>query len=180
MPALEISIVNVVATATLDRSVDLASLPHYFPQFVFYDPQLYFAAYFKSNKMHGKVSIFSSGKMISVGTRSKEKAKHELVLVADHLEDAGIAKLKGTTKIRNIVATANLGFKPNLDSISRGKGVQVIYEPEQFPGAIIDLILSEKSKATILLFSSGKIVCVGLKDRKDIAIAIHRLLEIIS
>jgi TATA-box binding protein (TBP) (component of TFIID and TFIIIB) len=60
------------------------------------------------------------------------------------------------------------------------KGAQIIYEPEQFPGAIITLTLPEKSKATILLFSSGKILCVGLKDRKDIDSAIHRLLEIIS
>ena len=124
VPAVEISIVNVVATATLDRSVDLASLPQLFPRFISYDPERYFAAYFKSDKMQGKVSIFFSGKMISVGTRSKEKAKHELALVAGYLEDVGIAKLKETRKIRNIVATANLGFKPNLDSII---GLKAIY-----------------------------------------------------
>ena len=180
VPAVEISIVNVVATATLDRPVDPASLPQLFPRFISYDPEVYFAAYFRSDEMQGKVSIFSSGKMISVGTRSEEKANTELVLVASHFEDAGIAKLKETAKVRNIVATANLGFKPNLDSIYRAEGVQIIYEPEQFPGAIISLTLSEKSKATILLFSSGKIVCVGLKDRNDIDIAINRLLEIIS
>ncbi|NIO36838.1 hypothetical protein GTO27_03945, partial [Candidatus Bathyarchaeota archaeon] len=45
---------------------------------------------------------------------------------------------------------------------------------------IISLTPSEKSKATVLLFSSGKTVCVGLKSRNDIDIAIRRLLEIIS
>ncbi|NIO36837.1 TATA box-binding protein, partial [Candidatus Bathyarchaeota archaeon] len=110
MPAVGISIVNVVATATLDRSVDLASLPRLFPRFICYDQKKYFAAYFKSDKMQGKVSIFSSGKMISVGTKSPEEAKREIALVASHLEHAGIAKIKGRAKIRNIVATANLGF----------------------------------------------------------------------
>jgi len=73
VPAVEFSIVNVVATATLDRSVDLASLPQLFPRLISYDSERYFAAYFKSKDMQGKVSIFSSGKMISVGTRSEKK-----------------------------------------------------------------------------------------------------------
>ena len=182
MPVLKISIVNVVATASLDRRVDLESLKESFPYEVVHDPEIYGGrtAYFKSNRMQGKVSIFSSGKMISVGTRSAEKAQHELALVASYLEDAGIAKLKTPAKIQNMVATADLGFEPRLESIKPIGGAQVIYEPEQFPGAIISFTLSEKTKATILLFSSGKIVCVGLKDQKDIAIAIHRLQEIIS
>lgn len=182
MPSIKISVVNVVATAALDRRVDLESLKEFFPHEVVHDPKIYggLAAYFKSNKMQGKVSIFSSGKMISVGTKSQKKAKKELVLVASHLEKRGIAKLKVPAKIRNIVATADLGFEPELDSIERVEGAQIIYEPEQFPGAIIRFTLSEKSKATILLFSSGKIVCVGLRERKDIDVAIHRLLEMIS
>jgi len=182
VPVPKISIVNVVATAALDRSVNLESLKESFPHEVVHDPEIYGGrtAYFKSNKMQGKVSIFSSGKMISVGTKSQEKAEQELVLVASHLERKGIAKLKSPARIQNMVATANLSFEPKIDSIKPGKGVQVIYEPEQFPAAIIRLTLSEKTKATILLFSSGKIVCVGLRNQKDIANAIHRLPEIIS
>jgi transcription initiation factor TFIID TATA-box-binding protein len=182
VPSLEITIVNVVATAALDRRIDLESLKESFPHEIVHDPEIYGGrtAYFKSNRMQGKVSIFSSGKMISVGTRSQEKAKQELFLVASRLEKKGIAKLRGPVKIQNIVATADIGFEPNLDSVERVEGAQIIYEPEQFPGAIIRFTLSEKSKATILLFSSGKIVCVGLRSQEDIAIAIHRLQEIIS
>ena len=175
------AIVNVVATAALDRPVDLESLKEFFRHEVVHDPEIYGgrAAYFKSGRMQGKVSIFASGKMISVGTKSAEKAQHELALVASYLENAGIARLKSPAKIQNIVATADLGFKPKLDSIERVEGAQIIYEPEQFPAAIISFNLSEKTKATILLFSSGKIVCVGLKDRKDVDSAIHHLLTII-
>ena len=182
MPNIKICIVHVVATAALDRHVNLQYLKEYFPDVVVHDPRIYRGrtAYFKSDKMQGKVSIFSSGKMISVGTRKEERAKHELTLVASYLEDAGIAKLKSPPKIRNIVATADLGFEPRLDSIERAEGAQIIYEPEQFPGAIISFTLSEKTKATILLFSSGKLVCVGLKDRNDIDNAIEHLLRIIS
>ena len=176
-------IVNVVATAALDQFVDLKSLVRLFPQIVIYDPATYpppVPAYFKSKDMQGKVSIFSSGKMISVGTKSGEEAGQELILVANKLKTAKVAELKTEPKIQNIIATADLGFKPDIERLAISREVKVIYEPEQFPGAIIRLTLSEKSKATVLLFSSGKIVCVGLKDRKDVNGAIHRLLEIIS
>lgn len=179
--SLEISIVNVVATAILDRRVDLELIKELFPHRVIHDPEIYGgrAAYFKSDRMQGKVSIFSSGKMISAGTKSEKRVKDELVLVASYLEEAGIAKLETPAKIHNMVATADLGFEPKLESIKRVEGAQTIYEPGQFPGAIISFTLSETSKATILLFSSGKIVCVGLKNRVDIDRAINRLLEMI-
>lgn len=182
MASLKIAIVNVVVTAALDRPVDLEPLKESFPNEVVHNSKIYrgLTAYFKSNKMQGKVSIFSSGKMISVGTKSQEKAKQELVSVASRLERKGIAKLKSPPKIQNIVATADLGFKPDLERMAISGKAKAIYEPEQFPGAIICLTLSEKSKATFLLFSSGKIVCVGLTDREDINAAIHRLLHIIS
>ena len=174
-----ISIVNVVATATLDRNVDLEFLKESFPREVVHDPEIYGgrAAYFKSNKMEGRVSIFSSGKMISVGTKSQDKAKQELVLVTNRLEKKGIAKLESPVEIQNIVATADLGFELPLESIMHTQGVQTIYEPEQFPGAIIRFSLSRKLKPAILLFSSGKIVCVGMKDQRDVERAIHHLLK---
>jgi len=172
-------IVNVVATAALDRSVDLESLAKRFPEVVSYDPDLYFAAYFKSKGMKGKVSIFSSGKMISVGTKTIEDAKRDLAHVSETVENAGLARLKDEPKVQNIVATADLGVRPDLERIMENihlwEGAKAIYEPEQFPGVIIQFPLSNEATATILLFSSGKLVCVGLKRREDIQAAIERL-----
>lgn len=110
---------------------------------------------------------------------SEEKARQELILVANKLKRGKVAELKTKPKIKNIVATADLGLKPDLERMAISRKAKVIYEPEQFPGAIIHLILSEKSKATFLLFSSGKIVCVGLTDRKGINAAINQLLHIV-
>jgi len=173
-------IVNVVATADLDRVIDLDYLPHLFPRIVMYEPSAYqppAPAYFKSEDMQGKVSIFPSGKMISVGTKSEEKARQELILVADRLKKAKVAELKTDTKIRieNIVAASDIGFKPDLKKIS-AEGANVVYEPEQFPGAIIRLTIPKKAiKSTILLFASGKMVCVGLKNSKDVQKSIQQL-----
>lgn len=176
-------IVNVVATAALDQHVDLESLPEIFHSIVIYDPTAYpppAPVYFKSKDMQGKVSIFPSGKMISVGTKSEEKARQELVLVANRLKEAKVAELKTKPKIVNIVATADIGFKPDLEKIASATETRVAYKPGQFPGAIIHLTVPKNAiRATILLFASGKVVCVGLKKTEDVNTAIQQLLHVI-
>jgi len=174
-------IVNVVATATLDNEVDLEYLKQHFPDIVIFDPSAYHApapAYFKSKTMKGKISIFPSGRMISVGTSSEEEAREELVLMAKILETANMAKLKTEPKIENIVVTADLGFKLDLKKICKLAKVRVTYEPKRFPGAVIRFVI-KNSKITVLLFSSGKLVCMGLKNEKIINVAISQLLELL-
>jgi TATA-box binding protein (TBP) (component of TFIID and TFIIIB) len=157
-------VVNVVATAALDCSIDLDSLRERFPRRVIHNPEIYGGrvAYFKSKNMEGKVSIFPTGKMISIGTKSVEKARRELNFVAKNLN----ASLKTKPKIQSIVATADFETSIDLESflsnIQREKSFHAIYEPEQFPGAIIKFPINDESEATILLFSSGKLVSAGL------------------
>ena len=73
-------IVNVVATAAVNQKVDLKELGN--GKEVSYNSDSYGGrvAYLKTNIMQGKVSIFSSGKLISVGTKSEEAAAQELEL----------------------------------------------------------------------------------------------------
>jgi len=112
--------------------------------------------------MEGKVSIFPSGKMISIGTKSVDKAIKELKFVAKTLNTS----LKTTPKIQSIVATADLSASIDLQSflnqIQKEKQFHAIYEPEQFPEAIKKFEVVQGTTATVLLFSSGKLVRVGL------------------
>jgi TATA-box binding protein (TBP) (component of TFIID and TFIIIB) len=62
----------VVATAELKQFVDLSRLV-YVKGFL-YDTAIYRCAYLKDNRTKAKVSIFSTGRMISVGTKSYEDA----------------------------------------------------------------------------------------------------------
>jgi len=170
-------IVNVVATAVLDRNMELESLHEIFPHEVIHDQEIYGGrvAYFKSRSMEGKVSIFPSGKMISIGTKSPEQATKELELVAKTLN----ANLRTKTKIQSIVATASLRTSIYLEGffsqIQEEKKFHAMYEPEQFPGLIIKFPVKKKSEATILLFSSGKLVCVGLTNLEEIHEAIETI-----
>ena len=170
-------VVNVVATAALDRTMDIESLPELFPHEAVHDEEIYGGrvAYFKSEVMQGKVTIFPSGKMISVGTRSIEEARREMNLVAEALK----AGLNTEPRVRNIVATADLGHNVDLERISSIREIGAVYEPEQFPSAIIKMPLAEDKTASILLFASGKLVCVGLKNLEDIQAAIEQLLALI-
>ena len=78
-------IVNVVATAALNQKVDLEEIKKF--NDVFHDSNVYGGrvAYFKTSNMQGKVSIFTSGKMISVGTKHEETAFQELEAAKDFL-----------------------------------------------------------------------------------------------
>lgn len=102
--------------------------------------------------MEGKVSIFWSGKLISVGTKTIEKVFKELYQTAKALNTS----LKTEPKVQNIIATTTIKTEIDID--------QIISKPEQFPAAIIKLPINQTTKATILLFSSSKLVCVDLKN----------------
>ena len=162
---IKTAIVNVVATAALNQELDLYELREF--KEILHDSEIYGGrvAYFKTSNMEGKVSIFSSGKMISVGTKSEEKAIYELEYAMNFLVGKGLVKpILLHPKIQNIVVTADFGERINLVEMPRS--CKIIYEPEQFPAGI--LRIEEPYKATILIFASGKTVITGLKSSNQI------------
>lgn len=161
----QVTIVNVVATASLNQEIDFERL-RMFPE-IFYDSDVYGGrvAYFKEKFMQGKVSIFLNGKMISIGTKSERQAFYELGIVKDFLiQNVFIKDVELKPLIQNIVLTYNFNNKIDLEKFSLETGS--IYEPEQFAGAI--LRLKKPFKVTALIFASGKIVIAGLKNEKNI------------
>lgn len=153
-------IVNVVATASLNQKVNLIELGKL--DEISYDPNVYGGrvAYFRSPNIKGTVSIFSSGRMISVGTKSRKEAIEALEHVKMFLiKKKFVSPIILKPKIRNVVVIVNFEEKIDLEELV--EKCKMIYEPEQFPGGIIKI--SEPYKATILLFASGKAVVTGLK-----------------
>lgn len=78
-------------------------------------------------------------------------------------------------KIENIVASANLGIELDLYLLAR-KVVDIEYEPEQFPGAILKL---RSPRSSLLLFKNGKIICTGCKTEREVRAAIRQALKIL-
>ena len=63
----KLTVVNTVPTSDLDQFIDLERLAD--AEGFLYDRATYNCAYFKDEKTRAKVSIFTTGKMISVGTK---------------------------------------------------------------------------------------------------------------
>jgi transcription initiation factor TFIID TATA-box-binding protein len=72
-------------------------------------------------------------------------------------------KTKAIINIENVVASATLNQKVDLNAVVKGyPGVE--YRPEQFPGLVFRL---KRPKTATLIFTSGKMVCTGAKSEKE-------------
>lgn len=172
-----VSIVNVVATAALGQRVDLDELGKC-PK-ILHDPEIYGgrAAYYRSPEFAGEVTVFASGKMISVGSRSETKAFHALELATEYLVQNGFVKqVNLEKKIRNIVAVVDFGYGVSLEQMAQDH--KMIYEPEQFPAGILKI--EEPPAVTVLVYSTGKAVIAGIKSSKDIKGIVGRLEAVVE
>jgi len=72
-------------------------------------------------------------------------------------------KTKAIVHIQNVVATATLNQKVDLNAVVKSfPGVE--YHPEQFPGLVFKL---RRPKTATLIFNSGKMVCTGAKSEQE-------------
>jgi transcription initiation factor TFIID TATA-box-binding protein len=82
-------------------------------------------------------------------------------------------KTEAIIKIENVVASATLNQKVDLNAVVKGyPGVE--YRPEQFPGLVFRL---KKPKTATLIFNSGKMVCTGAKSEKEARRAVMKVIK---
>jgi transcription initiation factor TFIID TATA-box-binding protein len=74
-------------------------------------------------------------------------------------------------EVENIVASVKFDSKINLDTIAFNLENSE-YEPEQFPGLVYRM---DQPKVALLFFSSGKVICTGGRNIKDIKVAIEKI-----
>ena len=171
MSVLKPEIVNLVATGDLAQKVSLEGISELSD--TIYDQEIYGGrvAYLKTPEMYGKVSIFSSGKMISVGTKSPEEAQRDLDTTVSTLVESGlIDHVEVKARIRNIVVLLQVNVA-GLEELAEAIGA--IYEPEQFPAAIYK---PDDLDVSYLIFNSGKIIISGIKNIEEIDIASEKII----
>jgi transcription initiation factor TFIID TATA-box-binding protein len=83
--------------------------------------------------------------------------------------------VKFQVKIENIVASTTFDIEIPLEKIVN-KYKEMEYEPEQFPGVIYRL---KKPRAAALIFSSGKIVCTGDRNLKDVKYVLDKIVRML-
>jgi transcription initiation factor TFIID TATA-box-binding protein len=82
-------------------------------------------------------------------------------------------KVKATISIENVVASATLNQKVDLNAVVKGyPGVE--YRPEQFPGLVFRL---KRPKTATLILNSGKMVCTGAKSEKEARRAVMKVIK---
>jgi len=166
-----ISVVNVVASASVDQKIDLNDITKKFPD-TEYNPDQFPGLVFRLQNPKTATLIFRTGKMVCTGGKSEEMAIKAVNTVVQKLRKGGIkVKNDATVTIQNIVSSINLGGRVNLEKAARTLP-RSMYEPEQFPGLIHRML---DPKTVILIFSSGKLVCTGAKNESDVFRSVHNL-----
>jgi len=84
-----------------------------------------------------------------------------------------ISRSKASVKIENVVASAALNQRVDLNAVVKGCP-RVEYRPEQFPGLVFRL---KRPKTATLIFSSGKMVCTGAKSEKEAGRAVRKVVK---
>lgn len=158
----EIKIQNTVCTADLKQEIDIASFNEY--EYLSSNLELYHCGYVKDTNMVGRVTVFRSGKLISVGTKSPEQAEKELRKASRILQKYYLSKsVKIKPQVRNIVSKFDLERKLSIETLARTLP-KCMYEPEQFSG----LIYRVQDSCVALLFASGKGIIAGAKSIEEI------------
>jgi len=173
---LEITIQNVVASASLDQKFNLLDIVKTFSH-VEYNPKRFPGLVFRLKRPKTATLIFSTGKMVCTGAKSEKLAKSAVNKVVRELKKNGIVVLgKPVIIIQNIVASANLHSHVDLETASDVLD-NVMYEPEQFPGLIYRMA---DPKTVLLVFTSGKIVCTGGKSEEIVHESVNKLYELLE
>jgi transcription initiation factor TFIID TATA-box-binding protein len=168
---VQVEIENVVATADLSQHLDLDAILKVTPG-AKYNPQRFPGLVYKLKRPKTTTLLFASGKMVCTGARSAKSAKTAIAQVIKELRGQGIIIMANPdSEIENIVASGDLRGTIDLEIVAE-RLCKTMYEPEQFPGLIYNM---NEPKAVLLVFASGKIVCVGAKTETDVKLAVEKL-----
>ena len=171
----DVKIQNVVAVASLDQKINLLDIMKIFRN-VEYRPKKFPGLVFRLKRPKTATLIFTTGKMVCTGAKSEREARSAVMKVVRELKASGIIILgKPRIVIQNMVASANLHGRIDLEAMSDVLG-SVMYEPEQFPGAIFRM---GEPKVVLLVFASGKLVITGAKRGEQVHEAAEKMRAIL-
>jgi len=118
--------------------------------------------------------LFRTGKSVVTGGKSFDDIQAAVSKLVEVLSKIGV-KFRRAPEIvlQNMVFSGDLGMEFNVDTVALVLP-NCEYEPEIFPGIIYRV---REPKAAILLFTTGRIVCSGVKSEHDAWEAVKNLLK---
>ncbi len=161
---MKYTIVNLVASANLNATLDLYNLAITIPH-IEYEPEQFPGAILKLKEPKVSMLLFKNGKVICSGASNEDEIAQAIRKASKLIHEIQpIVKIQRKVEytVVNLVATANLNQTLDLFQTAL-KLDNVEYEPEQFPGAILRIA---DPKITLLLFKNGKMIVAGAKHEK--------------
>src|SRR3989337_3731839 len=164
---------NIVATTSLGKPVSLTQLAKTQSN-TEYNPEQFPGLVLRIKEPKSAVLVFSSGNLVCTGTKSVAQVKEVIQAVIRQLRKINVnITTKPKITVQNIVASGTINLKLNLNFLAI-EMENTEYEPEQFPGLVYKLV---EPNATFLLFSNGKLVCTGTKNKQQLEFSMALLLK---
>ena len=164
---------NIVATTSLGKPVSLTKLARTQSN-TEYNPEQFPGLVLRVKKPKSAVLVFSSGNLVCTGTKSIGQVKQVIAQVIKQLKKINVRVTdKPKVNVQNIVASGSIDLALNLNLLAL-ELENTEYEPEQFPGLVYKLA---EPTATFLLFSNGKLVCTGTKNRAQLEDSMKQLIK---
>ena len=168
-----LKIQNIVATTSLGKRVPLVKFASSQANSE-YNPEQFPGLVLRVKKPKSAVLVFSSGNLVCTGTKSVAQVREVVNEVIRKLRKIKInIRIKPRIIVQNIVASGAVGMNLDLNMLAV-KLENTEYEPEQFPGLVYKL---PEINATFLLFSNGKLVCTGTKNKPQLNHAMKLLVK---
>jgi transcription initiation factor TFIID TATA-box-binding protein len=109
--------------------------------------------------------------MVITGLRRADQASAGVKKIVKSIKKAGINVSNPVITVQNIVASGDLHTFIDLNMAAIVME-NAMYEPEVFPGLIYRM---KDPKTVFLIFSTGKVVCTGAKNKKFVKEAFIKL-----
>jgi transcription initiation factor TFIID TATA-box-binding protein len=119
--------------------------------------------------------LFGNGKFVCTGTKTKTKAEQAITVFLGLLKAEGLVSSQCSFEcgVKNLVVSINMaGASVSLEQFN--SEFDTIYEPEKFPAAVYKM---NDSKATFLVFLTGKMICSGIADEEDLKKAVKEFYD---
>ena len=177
-PKTKSEIVNVVCTSSFTQNVDIERFSEF--RNCIYDRTVYRGrcGYVQLPEMNqSRVTIFPSGKIISIGTKSIMDARKHIHAVKKFLLEIGLIDNNKIQKIqvRNIVAKIDVGTKIPIDIVSCNLD-GAMYDPSSFSA----MMIRGNGKCHFNVFANGKIILSGAKSQSELNTALFDMITRIN
>jgi transcription initiation factor TFIID TATA-box-binding protein len=138
-----------------------------------YDPKHFNAVVYKMKDPKATFLMFSSGKIICNGVRSKKLAKEAVTACERNLENIGYETDLKDFKVTNMVGSTYVGYRIRIDELS-DTSHKFMFEPELFAG--MSYKKDKSSSITVIAFFSGKVIVTGGKTENELQNAMNDIL----